>query len=70
MTLTVGAAGGPALDAYLRNGGEDGTVSAAFAHHIDDPLRDPFHWSTAAAAVIRNLLENTAILTSCISLII
>lgn len=53
--VIVGAAGGPALDAYLRDGSEDGTVSAAFAHHVDDPVRDPFNRSVAAAAVLSDL---------------
>lgn len=62
--LTVGAAGGPALDTHLSDGCEDGTVSAAFAHHVDDLVCDPFNRSRVAVAVIRNLLENTDILTS------
>lgn len=56
LALTVWVAGGPALGAYLGNGGEDGTVSAALAHHVDDPVCDPFNWRVTAAAVISNLL--------------
>lgn len=64
--LTVRAVGVPVLDADLCDGGEDGTVSATFFHHVNNPLHDPFNWSMAAPAVIRNLLEEN---TSCILLI-
>lgn len=63
-TLTFGAAGWPALDTDLGDGGEDGAISAAFAHHVDDPVCDSFNRHVAAAAAIGNLLENAAILTS------
>lgn len=48
----------PALHTHLRDGGEDGAVSAAFAHQVHNPVCDFFNWSIAAGAVIRNLQEN------------